>query len=108
MGDAADGAEERKMAGGGRTICQRRCQLGSSAEELIPFGRLARSPRTRPSELVPAVGHASSPPEFVTWRAKRPARDCSPSTRRTVPKLPSSELVLLAVVSARLQRTGSR
>jgi hypothetical protein len=71
MGDAAGGAEERKMARGGRTIYQRRCQLGSPVEELIPVGRLARSPCTRPPELVPAVGHGSSPPEFVTWRAKR-------------------------------------
>jgi hypothetical protein len=71
MGDAAGGAEERKMVRGGHTICQRRCQLGSPTEELILVGRLARSPRAQPPELVPAVGHGSSPPEFITWRAKR-------------------------------------
>jgi hypothetical protein len=76
---------------------------------LPQVGRLARSSRTRPPELVPAVGHGSS-----VWLAPSqpgaqgaPARSYSPSTRQTIPKPLSSELVLLATVRALLQHTGS-
>jgi hypothetical protein len=92
---------------------------GSSAEELVLVGRLARSLRARLPELVPAVGDGSQPvAEGRSERRISPRREgrsaardggvAAPPARATLTEVESRERRLRTRELARTRRRGGR